>query len=355
MVDYLHLVFERRIKVIDLEILGKEINGNILHNSYVFCGLDELLIKENIQLIIDKAIDPAFKELNLLKFDGNNMNFEDFMNACETLPFMSDKKVVVVYRANFLKEKVDTATSKIFSQVEEYIKNPPNHCILITYMLLNDKRDTVQKNKKVMKFDKCAVVVKADKLRGDKLYKKVSDIFNRYEKSIGKIELRYFCDSVENNFNIIEREVEKLVSFAHGREITRKDIDILLPHKSENDVFDLVEHISLKRPDMAIGLMNELLHRGENLMLILSLIEGQFKKLFTIKVSIAKGKSKEDIAKELRLPPFICEKLIMQSKKFTMEQLRKCMKLCIDAEKTLKSSTIDKKTEMELMIINTVR
>ena len=355
MEKYLHLIFERRIKVIDLEVLEKEINNNVLHNSYLFCGLDELLIKENIELIIDKVVQPTFRELNLLKFDGNNINFEDFMNACETLPFMSEKKVVVIYRANFLKEKVDGANAKVFSQMEEYIKSPPEHCVLITYMLLNDKRDTVQKNKKVMKFDKCATIVKADKLRGDKLYKKVLDIFNKYEKNIGKIELRYFCDSVENNFNIIEREVEKLVSFTDGRDITRKDIDILLPHKSENDVFDLVEHISLKRPDMAIGLMNQLLYKGENLMLILSLIEGQFKKLLTIKISMAKGKNKEDIARDLRLPPFVCEKLMLQSKKFSIEQLRKCMKLCIEAEKTLKSSTLDKKTEMELMIINTVR
>ncbi|SHI38416.1 DNA polymerase III, delta subunit [Clostridium cavendishii DSM 21758] len=341
--------------MIDLEVLEKEVKNNNLKNSYILCGLDEMLIKESIDMIIDKAIDLNFKDLNLVKFDGNNMIFEDFMNACETLPFMSEKKVVVVCRATYLKDKADSQGTKLFSQIEEYIKNTPSHCILIQYVLLNDKRDTLVKNKKIMKFDKSAVLVKADKLRGEKLNRKIMDIFNKHNKNIGKIELKYFADLVPNNFNIIEREIEKLVSYTNGREITRHDIDLLLPNKSENDAFDLVEYISIKKPEKAIDLMNELLHKGENMMLILSLIENQFKKLFMVKVYLQEKKSKEEMIGLLKVPPFICEKLILQSKKFTIQQIQKCMKLCVNAEKSLKSSSIDKKIEMELMIINTVR
>ena len=49
------------------------------------------------------------------------------------------------------------------------------------------------------------------------------------------------------------------------------------------------------------------------------------------------------------------EKFINQSKKFSNKQLNKCINLCLYTEKKLKSnSNLNKKTELELMIVSTV-
>jgi len=45
--------------------------------------------------------------------------------------------------------------------------------------------------------------------------------------------------------------------------------------------------------------------------------------------------------------------MVKQSKKFTINQLKKAVELCLNTEKRIKSSSIDEKTEMELLIINT--
>lgn len=341
--------------MIDLEVLEGNIKKGKIDNSYVFTGLDEVLIKESITTIVNETLDDTFKDLNLIKLDGVSVTEEAIIDACETLPFMSNKKVVVIFRANFLKDKVDASSTKIYKRCEEYIKNPPAHCRFLLYYLLEDKRDNPTKNKKLMSLDKSCTVVKADRLKGDKLAKKVNSIFESKGKNIGKVELKYFCDTVENNFNIIEREVEKLICYVGEREITRNDIALMLPQRSEDDVFDLVEYLSQKRPEKSIDLMNELLNRGENMMLILSLVENQFSMLFKIKLGMEQGKTKEDFTREIRRPAFVCEKLMGQSRKFTLKQLEKCMKLCIETEGILKSSASDKQTEMELLLINTVR
>ena len=85
--------------------------------------------------------------MNLIKLDGLTTTFDDIENACETLPFFGDKKVVVVYRANFLKEKPNKDGGKIYTEILKYIKNLPSHTILIMYYLFNDKRDTPRKIK----------------------------------------------------------------------------------------------------------------------------------------------------------------------------------------------------------------
>jgi DNA polymerase III subunit delta len=339
--------------VIDCEELEGLIKKGKLENCYIFCGVDEKLIKESIDLIVKQVVSENFLELNYVKFDGNKVSVDEIQNACETLPFLGEKRVVTVYRALFLSDRDDKENKKKIEQINNYIDNLPKHCVLIMYYVFEDEREKPSNN--IKKLEKKAAVIKADKLKGEKLYKKVKDIFELGGKDIGKVELRFFCDNVDHNMDIIANETSKLISYTESRDITRQDIIDMFPQKSDNDVFDLVDFVSQKRPEKALDIMNELIHRGENPLGILSMIERQFKLLFNIKFGIEEGKSKETLAKELRLHPFIAEKLMLQSKKFTKGQVKKCLQLCLDTERTLKSSPFEKKTEMELLIINTVR
>lgn len=341
--------------MIDLVKLEEDLNKGLIKNSYILCGLDEILIKESTEQIINKVLLDDFKELNLVKIDGNNINYDEVFNACETLPFMSDKKVVYIYRANFLKDGIDKSQEKMYKQVAEYLKNPPDHCVIITYFLFDNKRDRINKQKKIMSLDKKCTVVNAERLKGERLYKKVNALFEAEGKKLNKAELRLFCDLVENNMDIIKREVDKLINYTVDRDIKKEDIIKLLPSTSEDDVFDLIDFISQKKPERAIELMNGLINKGENIMMIVSLMEGQFNKLYRARLAVEMRMSKEELAVDLRLPPFICEKLMAQSRKFSLKSIEKCMKLCVETEKRIKSTASDKNTEVELLIINSVR
>ena len=90
--------------LLDIDKLENNIKKNMLENCYILLGTDEELIKEQIQRIIEKALDPSLVDLNLIRFDGMKLAVEAFRDSCETLPFFSDKKVIIVYRANFLKD-----------------------------------------------------------------------------------------------------------------------------------------------------------------------------------------------------------------------------------------------------------
>jgi DNA polymerase-3 subunit delta len=118
-------------------------------------------------------------------------------------------------------------------------------------------------------------------------------------------------------------------------------------------VFNLVDYISEKKPQKSIDILNELVFKGESITTILRMIQRQFKLIFDVKLGVERGKGKEELAKELRLHPYICEKMMMQSKRFTIEQLKNSIELCLNSEKLLKSTTVNSKMEMELLIIRT--
>ncbi len=179
-------------------------------------------------------------------------------------------------------------------------------------------------------------------------------IFNEKGKSIGKVELNYFCERVQNNFNIIKLEIDKLIDYTNGRDITRKDIEKLIPAKSEDDVFDLVDLISQRKIEKAIDIMDELLFKADQHMLIVTSIENQFKKLYGIKIGMKQGKRVNDFVAELHVPAFVCEKLMNLSSKFSVRQLEGLIKLCVETEGKIKSTGVDKTMELELLLLNTL-
>ena len=342
------------ISFIDLE---KKIKKNELENCYVFCGTDENLIKSYVKFIADRTLSREFTDLNYSKFDGSKTDFETIIDACETMPFMSDKKVVVVYRASFLEDSSGNKSSgdlknKNFVLLNEYLSNPSPHCILIIYYVFSNDRE--KPSNKIKKLDKKSCVIKVDKLRGEFLQKKCKDLFESAGAKIGKSELTLFCGQVDNNMDIISNEIEKLVSFAAGREITKEDILAMMPQKSENDIFNLVDYLSQKNIKKALDILNELIYKGEKIPLILFMIGRQFNLLFNIKLGLEGGKTKDILASELKLHPYICEKMISQSTKFTLKRLKRNLELCVDTEKTLKSTSTDDKINIEVFMIKTV-
>ncbi|MEI3367666.1 MAG: DNA polymerase III subunit delta [Clostridium sp.] len=339
--------------MINIDGFESELKKGDIGLGYVFCGLDEELIKENINILVKKLVPDEFMTLNYERLDGLTTTFNDIENACETMPFFGEKKAIVVYRANFLKDKTDKEGAKLYSEISEYVKNLPPYAVLIMYYLFNDKRDTPKKNKKLGTLDKYIKVVHCDKLKKDKYYKKIEDIFKENGKNIGKIQVRYFGEKVQNNFDIIKSEIDKLCAYTYGREIEKEDIDKLIANKSEDDIFDLVEYISNKKVDRALDLLDDLLFKADQHILIITTIENHFKRLYEIKIYMSKGKRVDYFMSKYRLPQFVCEKLMNQANKFSLKQLGQFIRICVDTENKLKSSTGDKSTEMELMLFKT--
>jgi DNA polymerase-3 subunit delta len=331
--------------------LGKE-----LKSSYIFYGIDERLIMEEVNSIIKSALDDDFRELNLVRFDGSTLpSFDDVINACQTLPFMSEKKVVLVSRANFLEDSKSehsrAADEKQFKRLQEYIDKVPGHCILILYFVFKSKRD--KGSDRIKKIEKKTQTVKVEKATGARLESKVSELFRARGKDIGRIELKAFIDKMQDNsLTVINNEVEKLCCYAMDRGITRDDINYIFTETSDEDIFDLINPLSQRKTKEALKTLDELLFKGSKVTYILNMVERHFSLLFKVKLCQESGRSSDYISKEFRLFGYRLEMTINQCKRYTGKQLKKILELCLEAERKIKTSPTDDKTELELLLIN---
>lgn len=336
--------------LITLEQFEKNIKENKIKNMYIFCGPDEMLIKDSIKKIKELKIDPSMEAFNFTRIEGEKLDMDRMIADCETIPFMSDARMVEVFRADFLRDsKKDT---KDLDKLKNYAKIIPPYTILVLYYVFEDDREKLSTN--VKKLQNLCEVVKIDKLKGMNFQGRVKAVFDSKGKNIGRSELSYFCSVIENNMNIVEEEIEKLILYTDGRYITKDDIIKMCPYERESDIFNLVSYLSERNIKGAIDTLNELVYKGEKPPKILSMIERQFKLLFALRVKTDNGVRKEEVIKEYNLNPYIGEKMIVQSRKFSVSALEKNLTLCISTERDIKSKPVDAKNSIEMLMVKTM-
>ncbi|SHJ46280.1 DNA polymerase III, delta subunit [Hathewaya proteolytica DSM 3090] len=320
---------------------------------FVFCGSDENLIKKNINVIKKEYLQNQIDEFNYIRLDGIKVTEDEILNSCETMPLMSPMKVVEIYRADFLADKDSKegeGGNSISKYLEKYIGNMPPYTVLLLYYIFKSNREKPSSILKRLE-KHGAVVVKVDKLRTADMCIQVKDIFEQNGGIIEKTELTLFCNQVESNFDIIEREVHKLCSYTNGRKITKEDIINLLPSKNESDIFNLTSYVAENNIKKAIDTLNELMFRGEKATMILRMMEKQYDDLLKVKCRIDKGIKKEQIEMDLKMHQFRCQILANQCGAFSEKYLCYMIEKCLQCEKRMKSTSVDSKMELEMLIV----
>lgn len=324
--------------------IKSEISGGL-----VFVSVDEERIKNSISNIKKKYISKDFEDLNYYKFDGSIVQKETIINACETLPFMSEKKLVVIYRADFLRRSAKEDKSGMSKFIVEYLSKVPNYCILIIYCVLETKREKI--TEKVKKLEGSCLVVKDDKNRRDVFERRIKEIIEAKGGTADRVLVSLIASMLPNDTGVIENEIEKLLCYTLDRPITKEDIYKVFKKSTDDDVFDMVDKLSTKQPEKALMIFNKLMDNGEKGMAILSLIERQFRVMFYMKIGREEAKGKNDFVSKFNLNPYICEKNMKEAEKFPLEILKRNLSLCLSTEKRLKSVSSDEKLEIESLIV----
>lgn len=320
-----------------------------LCGGLIFASIDEERIKNSILNIKKKYISKEFEDLNYCKFDGNVVLKEDIINACETVPLMSDKKLVVIYRADFLRGNLKDDKNGIYKFLLDYLNKIPEYCILIIYCVLETKREKL--SDKVKKIEGKCLVVKDDKNRRDVLERRIKDIIEAKGGNADRVIVSLLASMLPNDTGIIENEIEKLICYTLDRSITKEDIYKVFQKSTDDDIFDMIDKLSSKQPEKALMIFDKLINNGEKGMAILNLIERQFRIMFYMKVGSEEGKGKNDFISKFNLNPYICEKNMKEADKFPLDILKRNLSLCISTEKRLKSVSSDEKLEIESLII----
>ncbi|GLI49984.1 DNA polymerase III subunit delta [Tepidanaerobacter syntrophicus] len=316
-----------------------------MKNLILFFGEEKLLIDEAIANLKNKTIPQGLQAINFISFDGKNAKEEDILDACDTVPMMSEKKIVVVYDASFFKNegKMSSERQKWFL---DRLKRVPAH----TYLIFTTSQ--VDKRSKIFKFFQANGVAYEYKplLQKDKAFwiQKRAKLYNK------SIDLRtaYFIAEYTTDLYQADNELKKIASFVGERvKIEQNDLDEIFSKSLEGNIFEMMDYIGSKRPAEAIKSLNYLMERGEKGAVILYMISKHIMNLLTVKSM--KGIEREMIQKKTGMHPFVLKKAISQAENFSAEELEKALKLCQEIDIAIKTGKIDEKIGIELLAAKT--
>ena len=274
---------------------------------YLVQGEDILLYDEALKLI-KNACNLSFEEFNFQKFDDDTFSADLVLDALETLPFASEKKVVLL-------KNITKFSEDFKKKLVAYLKSPlPSTCLVIFDFA--NKFDFLISEK-----------ISAKRLDEESLKNIVEEELSKSHKAIKKealsLLLSYCCDY----YSLIKNELKKL-SDAPTDIITEKDIANMVTKETEYSVFELTEALSRKDAKKAVELLSLMDKDTKTFNLILN----HFRRLFFVAIS-----KDEDLPKLLNVKEYAIVKAKELSRNFSKIQLKNIYSLLDDVDFYIKN------------------
>lgn len=338
----------------DYKDVLEELKNNRLGQLYLFHGIEHYLMDHTIQAIKDKIVPKGFEVLNYQTIDGKETNYDVIRNACETMPLMAERRLVIIKEFDLLISKKGSLNEEDESKLIKYLENLPKttHLIFLSMEAVDSRRKIVKaiaKNGKIVEFSK---------LTSKNLYKWIEKTFRRFNKNIKIEEISLLLDVVgysdrnsTKNLKDVENEIIKIANYIGEREtINREDIELLAPKTIENNIFVMVEALGTKNGGKALMFLNEMIMDGEPEVRILHMITRQFRLLFQVKILENQGYTSVAIAPKLGMQQFAIKKLLNQSANFDLGTLRTALEECLRTDIDIKKGRINQRLGIELLI-----
>ncbi|MFR4986878.1 MAG: DNA polymerase III subunit delta [Lachnospirales bacterium] len=326
-----------------MKTLENHIKNKTFSNIYVIFGEEEYLKNIYEKKLISNIIDENFKMMNFDIFEGKNVNVSNIIDACDTMPFMSDYRIVILKNTGLIYDGKKDDTIKL----ENYLHTLPKTTILI---FIEEKID---KKLKIFKtISNMGTFHKIDILSENELVNWILNIFKDNNKNISAKEAIYIIRNIGFNMEILLNEINKLISFkGSSTKITINDIDNICTKSIESKIFDLINFMSNKDMDNAIKIYKNLIVNKTSPFVILNMISRQFRIILQTKYLYNKNYSINNIVSELELRDFIVKEAIKQSKNFSIKILLQAINECLEIDNNIKTGKIIDEIAIELLII----
>jgi DNA polymerase III subunit delta len=334
-----------------MDILKEELKVNKIRNLYLFYGPEEYLKKYYLDAIEKEILKNDFTGLNRTVIE-NKTDTRRIIDAVDTLPAFSEKKLVIVKNSGLLKSKKSSSgneDAKGKGQQDEllkYLQNMPEFAVLVFYEAEVDKRiklvDAIKKNGLIVEFQFQKPV---------ELVKWVVKVFKSFKKEIDTVTASNLVENSEQGMNEILNEINKLISFVGNRNIiTLQDVEAVCTKSIKSRIFDLTDAIAENDGSKALKILNDMILLKEPVPKILFMITRQIRQILEMKLLHEGGMNANEAAAKIGVMPFLAGKMLKQAGRFTTEKLKAALEESLELDLSIKTGRINDRIATELFI-----
>lgn len=343
----------------------KKIKANEIRNGVVIiCGQEKKLADASVKAVYN--IVGSFPELNITVIDGEGISVDSVSNACETLPFLSEYKIVHIKNPSFLtkqsKENDDDSKAKkpkANSDLVPYIIDFSEKKAEGTILLITADGDIDERGKLAASVKKNGYLVQYNALKGDELYKWVNHYFEKSGKHINKTEITYLVSVAGGTTQQLDKEIVKLCDYAADCDVILKEhIDAVVHKNLESNIFKMIDSITRKDTNGAVVMLYNLLSQKEKHLSILAMIIRQYRLMLLANGYQKQGLQTDMIGEKLKLKGYPLSNMLKQSRNYSDMSLKTGLEKCLDTDYKIKKgvfSTDELDLSLELLLIELCR
>lgn len=307
-------------------------------NLYLFYGKEKYLAAQTRDKL-KKALIPDGDTMNYSYFEGKKTDLPEILELIQTMPFFNDHRLLVLDQTELGKKSNDDFLNAL--------KEIPETTILL---IIEDEVDKRSKIYKYINKEGCAVSFETPKEKDLVLW--VAQMLKKEQKKMTQKDIQLFLYKTGQDMFTIKNELEKLISYTKDREVIgSEDLEALTTAQTTNQIFVMLEAIAKKQRDTVLKLYYDLIELKESPFGILALLVRQCNQLLQTQSLLEAGKSQGEMAKELKVPPFVAGKLKQQVRLFKREELYEMIKKCAATDEGIKTGKITDRIGVELLLV----
>jgi DNA polymerase-3 subunit delta len=147
-------------------------------------------------------------------------------------------------------------------------------------------------------------------------------------------------------------ELEKLYVLKKGKQITIQDLGKYLENNITYNIFNTIEEIAKGDKKKSLRLLLDHFKNGEDPFYLFAMIIYQFRNLLKVKWFLETEGNCQDIAKKVRLHPFVVSKCITIGNNFQYSKLKLIYKKLSQIDYSIKKGRMDLPLALQLFIIS---
>ncbi|MFH1654510.1 MAG: DNA polymerase III subunit delta [Pseudomonadota bacterium] len=320
----------------DITVLSRELEAGRVASIYLLVGEERFLADRSIEMIRGKLSQSQSSELSSLSLTGKEVKANRVVEALNSMSLLGGTNTVIIRDG----EKV---SSNVLNDLIEYIEHPNPNSLLIIQAVKLDGRSRF-----VKEAQKSGTVIECKPLYQNKLPYWVSIEAKRFKKRIAQDASEYLSEIVGSDLGQLSQSLERLSYYIGERPmIELKDVEEVISETSQKSIFDLTDALGGKAWEGMLKLLNNLIENNQVPLMILSMIARHFRILVKAKELTKRRITSQEAASYLGVHPFFVERYLGQAKNFTSQELKDVFFNLSQADRKLKSSSINAQRVLE--------
>lgn len=318
---------------------------------YLFSGEEEFVKESALQTLRKKILPEGLETLNETVL--NDPTAVTLIEAAETLPFMSERRLVVVKDLSLLMNgRTGKDADSEADRLVQWLENPPQDCVTLFYL----RGEGDGRKKLFTTIAKKHAAVKFDLLEDKDIAKRIAKELKSDGKKMDNAAVTELIFLAGRGLSRVLSEVEKLRAYVQERStITVEDVRAVVTPSLESSVFRLVDAVIDRDLQTAGQLLTLLIEQGESTLGILAMLTRQVRFMAYMKSMRDAGEPMQSIEKALAMNHYAAQRTERQIRRFSAHTLMEAYQACVEADYSVKSGQARDRAALDRIIFRLAR